>query len=228
MALPVPDGFVCTTAMGKKFITEGKLATLIREQLHRVERNEEELTAAAERIRRMILTSPLPPEIGKALADAYRELQTKQSGEGGSLPAISVRSSGVSEDSAEFSFAGQFSSLLNIRGIDALFNAYREVLASGFSVRAISYRLNAGLSPIDFDLAVLCQVMVDAACAGVLFTRDPSNPESERMLISAVPGLGTMAVGGAVPADLYRPRRTVIEDATGFARAGEAMDWAGF
>ncbi len=174
----------------------------------------------------MILTSPLPPEIGKALADAYRELQTKQSGEGGSLPAISVRSSGVSEDSAEFSFAGQFSSLLNIRGIDALFNAYREVLASGFSVRAISYRLNAGLSPIDFDLAVLCQVMVDAACAGVLFTRDPSNPESERMLISAVPGLGTMAVGGAVPADLYRPRRTVIEDATGSGRAGEAMDWA--
>ncbi|MGW8195284.1 MAG: PEP/pyruvate-binding domain-containing protein, partial [Desulforhopalus sp.] len=84
------------------------------------------------------------------------------------------------------------------------------VIASGFSARAISYRLNAGLPPLDVDLAVLCQVMVDVDCAGVLFTVDPSEPENNRMLLSCVPGLGTQAVGGSTPADLYRPRRSVL------------------
>lgn len=121
--------------------------------------------------------------------------------------AISVRSSGVSEDGTDFSFAGQFTSILNVINTQGLFDAYRAVVASGFSPRVISYRLRAGLNPVDFDFAVLCQVMAKADCAGVLFTRDPSQPENGRMLISAVPGLGTMAVEGSAAVDLYRPRR---------------------
>lgn len=96
------------------------------------------------------------------------------------------------------------------------------MIASGFGDRVIAYRLNAGLPPFDFDLAVLVQAMVPATTAGVLFTVDPSRPESGRMLVSAVPGLGTTAVGGTVPADIYRPlRRLGGESEEAAKRPGE-------
>ena len=211
MALPVPNGFVCTTEACKRFFTVGKLAGSIRQLLYDVEHNHKDITLAAAEIKQMILHAPLPEEVSRAMEDSYQRLAQEQGKSSGKvvLPAISVRSSGVSEDGTDHSFAGQFTSLLNIIGTQALLTAYREVIASGFSARAISYRLNAGLSPVDFDLAVLCQLMVHPHCAGVMLTLDPSQPESGRMLISAVPGLGTMAVDGSAPVDLYHPWRTV-------------------
>ena len=209
LALPVPNGFVCTTRACRRFIASGQLAADIGRILHQVEFRQKEIPEAAGQIREMILATPLPQEISLALSEAYHHLEsTEKQEDTSSRPlAISVRSSGVSEDGVEHSFAGQYTSVLNVIGIDALFDAYREVVASGFSDRALSYRLNAGLSLADFDFAVLCQVMVEASCAGVLFTLDPSQPESGHMLISAVPGLGTMAVDGTAAADLYRPLR---------------------
>lgn len=210
IALPVPNGFVCTTAASKKFLGTGELATAIRQLLREVEYDQRDVTITAEEIRRMIMQSPLPEEIGEALQDGYLRLEQAERAAGtlaGPL-AISVRSSGVTEDGADHSFAGQFTSILNVVGRSALFAAYREVIASGFNARAISYRLNAGLGVGDFDLAVLCQVMIEPDCAGVMLTFDPSQPESGRMLISAAPGLGTMAVGGSAPVDLYIPLRS--------------------
>ncbi len=209
MALPVPNGFVCTTRACKKFFGDGQLAAGIRRILREFEYQHQDVNQAAMEIEELILGTPLPPEITVALAEAYRHLEMAEGRTGKTTHplAISVRSSGVSEDGADHSFAGQFTSVLNVIGPQALFDAYRKVVASGFSARAISYRLNAGLSPVDFDFAVLCQVMAEADCAGVLFTRDPSQPENGRMLISAVPGLGTMAVEGSAAVDLYRPRR---------------------
>lgn len=207
MGLPVPNGFVCTVRACKQYLHDNQLA----EEIHRILRDVEierlEVTAAAARIKEMILRTPLPPDLAADLQAAYLELeQAEGAGPPGTL-AVSVRSSGATEDGVEHSFAGQFTSILNVRGSDELETAYRQVIASGFSARAISYRINAGLSPADFDLAVLVQVMAPAASAGVLFTVDPSLPENGRMLISAVPGLGTMAVGGSAPVDLYRPPR---------------------
>ncbi|TKB28535.1 hypothetical protein FCL47_03365 [Desulfopila sp. IMCC35006] len=210
MALPVPNGFVCTTEACKRFLNVGKLAGSIRQLLHDVEHNDKDISLAAAEIREMILHAPLPEELNRAMEESYQRLTRTQNLAGGQTgpPAVSVRSSGVSEDGTDHSFAGQFTSLLNVIGCEALVAAYREVIASGFSARAISYRLNVGLSPVDFDLAVLCQVMVHPHCAGVMLTLDPSQPESGRMLISAVPGLGTMAVDGSAPVDLYHPKRT--------------------
>ncbi len=209
MALPVPNGFVCTTKACKHFVGEGQLAVDIRRNLREYEYGRQDINQTAANIEKLILNTPLSPEIAQALEKAYRHLETcEERGDGTRQPlAISVRSSGVSEDGADYSFAGQFTSILNVIGTQALFDAYRAVVASGFSPRAISYRLGAGLNPVDFDFAVLCQVMAKADCAGVLFTRDPSQPENGRMLISAVPGLGTMAVEGSAAVDLYRPRR---------------------
>ncbi len=212
LTLPVPDGFVCTTAGTRRFLSMETLAADIRRLVRNLERGQSDLNLAADRITRKILDAPLPDDLARDLENNYRLLEKRvrqQQGEPSSL-AISVRSSGVSEDGAERSFAGQYTSVLNVIGSQSLLVAYKEVIASGFSARAISYSLNAGLPPLDFDLAVLCQVMADVDCAGVLFTVDPSEPENGRMLISCVPGLGTQAVGGSSPADLYRPLRSVL------------------
>ncbi|MDR2550163.1 MAG: hypothetical protein LBD10_08205 [Desulfobulbus sp.] len=225
MHLPVPDGFVCTVRACKNILRSGRLGGQIRSLLRDVEIGRLQPLAAAAKIRDLILETPLPPEAAAALTAAYRELEAREEGAGrdGEQPlAVSVRSSGASEDGIEHSFAGQFTSLLNIRGAEALHDACRRVIASGFGDRAIVYRLNAGLPPFDFDLAVLVQAMVPATAAGVLFTVDPSRPESGRMLVSAVPGLGTTAVGGTVPADIYRPLRSLGGESEGAAaRQGE-------
>jgi pyruvate,water dikinase len=212
LTLPVPDGFVCTTAGTRRFLSMDTLAADIRRILRDLDRGLSDLNLTANRITRKILDAPLPDDLARDLENSYRLLEERirQQRRKSSSPAISVRSSGVSEDGVERSFAGQYTSILNVVGSQSLLVAYKEVLASGFSARAISYRVNAGLPPLDIDLAVLCQVMADVDCAGVLFTVDPSEPESGRMLISCVPGLGTQAVGGSSPADLYRPRRSVL------------------
>ena len=207
MGLPVPNGFVCTVRACKTFLGSGQLAEGIIRILREVEIERTEVTAAASQINEMIVHSPLPPELDAALRAAYLGLEQSEGHDKQEPFAVSVRSSGALEDGVEHSFAGQFTSLLNVRGPEKVLGAYRAVIASGFSARAISYRRNAGLSLVDFDLAVLVQVMATADAAGVLFTVDPSQPESGRMLISAVPGLGTLAVDGSAPVDLYRPPR---------------------
>ena len=207
IGLPVPNGFVCTVRACTTYLHSGQLMDGIARILREVEFERTEVSAAAVQIREMILHTPLPADLDAALRAAYLELARTEGDDKQAPLAVSVRSSGATEDGVEHSFAGQFTSILNVHGIDGVLAAYREVIASGFSARAIAYRLNAGLSPVDFDLAVLVQVMAPADSAGVLFTVDPSQPESGRMLISAVPGLGTMAVGGSAPVDLYRPPR---------------------
>jgi pyruvate,water dikinase len=133
--------------------------------------------------------------------------------------AISVRSSALVEDLPEHSFAGQFKSVLNVTSFDALKEALKEVIASNYSARSISYRLHAGLSLARHDMAVLCQRMVRPQSAGILFTVDPAMPDSGRMLIIAVNGLGIRAVDGSAPADIYRPLREKAD-------TGPLGDWA--
>lgn len=209
MGLPVPDGFVCTVRACRRYLAGAGLDAEIRSALRDVEYGRAGLGDAAALIREKILAAPLPSDLELALQEA------------GGHDAVSVRSSGVSEDAAAHSFAGQYTSILNVTGAEALATALREVVASGFSARAMAYRQRIGMDPAAFDLAVLVQRMVRARAAGVLMTRDPGHPLSGRMLISAVPGLGTLAVGGAAPADLYRPRRV---DAPGGGEEGSGED----
>lgn len=218
----VPDGFVLTAPACSEILSFNGIDSFIKQRLQRMENapslNAAELDADSAEIRKRIMDARIPVELENELR-VFHERLTGNSGN-----AMSVRSSALAEDKADHSFAGQFKSILNVIFFESLKNAILDVIASGFSPRAIIYRMHAGLPLAGSDMAVLCQLMADARAAGVMFTVNPthnladnpgdntSGPEKGRMLISAVPGLGISAVGGSAPADLYMPLRDRPED----------------
>jgi pyruvate,water dikinase len=117
--------------------------------------------AAAEAIRAAMAASPVPPELISELTHALPPRRL-----------FAVRSSAVGEDSREHSFAGVLDSVLNVPRAGVA-EAIGRVWVSAFSARALSYRHRKGLAPRDAATAVIVQEMVQPACAGVLFTRDP-------------------------------------------------------
>ena len=213
---PVPDGFAVTAAACEGILSANGNDLFIRQRAQRLEAGYNrgaDFEADAEEIRLRILDGVLPEGFEKELRISYERLA------GSEGAAISVRSSALVEDRPEHSFAGQFKSVLNVTSFDSLKDALREVIASNYSARSISYRLHSGLSLARHDMAVLCQQMVQPKSAGILFTIDPAVSESGRMLISAVNGLGVQAVNGSDPADIYRPLREGID-------TGPMSEWA--
>jgi pyruvate,water dikinase len=118
---------------------------------------------------------------------------------------VAVRSSAIGEDSAEASFAGQHSTVLNAAIGEAVTFAVREVRASGRTPAALAYRQRMGLPP-EPRVAVVVQLMLAPDCAGVLFTRDPITGRDERV-IEASWGLGEAVVAGLVTPDRFRVAR---------------------
>jgi pyruvate,water dikinase len=119
---------------------------------------------------------------------------------------LAARSSAVGEDSAGASFAGQHRTVLGVRGIAALRAAVRDVWSSARSAAALAYRRRLGLGDSDPRIGVVIQPMIGAACAGVLFTRNPIDGADERV-IEAAWGLGESVVAGLVVPDRYRVSR---------------------
>ena len=202
--LPVPDGFAVSARACEEIISAAGLDDFIRQRMRRAERgilSGLEIENTASEIDARIRAAALPREFEEDLLASYSRLS------GNGAKAVSVRSSALVEDRVEHSFAGHFKSVLNVTSFGGLVEAIKEVVASGYGARVVSYRLHAGLPLTGRDMAFFCQEMVPARAAGVLFTVDPANRESDRMLVSAVPGLGVLAVNGSAPADLYRPLR---------------------
>ncbi|BCJ77152.1 hypothetical protein CS0771_66960 [Catellatospora sp. IY07-71] len=110
-----------------------------------------------------------------------------------------VRSSGLGEDGAAASFAGQLETVLGVRGSDEVLAAIRRCAASGDAPRARAYRARLGLGD-RMTVPVLVQELVAADRAGVLFTRDPRDG-GDRIVINAAWGLGESVVSGAVVPD---------------------------
>jgi pyruvate, water dikinase len=119
-------------------------------------------------------------------------------------PAVAVRSSAVGEDSRRASFAGQHLTRLNVTG-QMLAAAITDVCRSGGSEAALAYRRRLGVDGLP-RVGVVIQAMIDAECAGVLFTRNPVNGRDERV-IEAAWGLGEAVVAGLVEPDRYRVAR---------------------
>ncbi|WP_280261550.1 phosphoenolpyruvate synthase [Nocardia wallacei] len=151
----------------------------------------EQALARGAALRARLVATPLPPEVADRVRDACARL--------GDV-AVAVRSSAAVEDGAAYSFAGQFDSLLNRRGAEAVGAAVLRCWASACSERVIRYAFAHGL-PLPAVPAVVVQRLVAARAAGVLFTADPMTGAPDELVIGAVYGLGEGLVSGAVDAD---------------------------
>lgn len=206
---PVPDGFAVTARACTAFLRETGLDVRIREALGPAGRADAALGPACAAVRRDILAASLPEWLREDLRNAAARLAPMDGAD--APPSLAARSSALAEDQLQHSFAGQFTSELNLTP-DTLEEGFLKVMAGAFGERAVAYRLEAGLPATTLDMAVLVQVMVPARAAGVVFTIDPVHPDMGRMFVSAVPGLGVLAVNGSVPVDVYRVDREDPDD----------------
>jgi pyruvate,water dikinase len=196
--LPVPPGFAVTAYAYQQFLDYNELPEMIEAKLKALRIDDtERLMAVSREIQEQIMAAELPPDIERSMLQAAQGLRAKVAGE----LRLSVRSSATSEDS-DASFAGQHSTVLNVR-VENLTHAYREVVASTFNPRAIYYRRSRGYRDQDVNMSVACIAMIDAKSSGVMYTVDP-NDGSPVILISSVWGLAADAVEGAVATDFFR------------------------
>jgi pyruvate, water dikinase len=196
--LPVPPGFAVTAYACWHFLEKNDLAQFIQEQLRGLDIDDtERLMAVSRIIQDRIMDADPPLDLQTAVTEASAELQDRY----GPRLRLAVRSSAASED-GEASFAGQHSTVLNVAPKN-LIPAYKEVVASTYSPRAIFYRVRKGYSEQDVVMSVACIAMVNALASGVLYTVDPNDRRREVMLISAVWGLAAHAVEGATTTDFF-------------------------
>ncbi|MFI2809878.1 MULTISPECIES: phosphoenolpyruvate synthase [unclassified Microbulbifer] len=200
----VPGGFATTADAFRAFLAHEKLEERIAARLQTL--NVEDVRAlaeAGEEIRGWIIETPFPAELEQQIRDGYEKL-------GGGETAVAVRSSATAEDLPDASFAGQQETFLNIRGIDAVLTAVKEVFASLYNDRAIAYRVHTGYAHAGVALSAGIQHMVrsDIGAAGVMFTLDTESGFRDAVFITSAYGLGETVVQGAVNPDefyLYKP-----------------------
>jgi len=224
-ALPVPTGFVVTTAAYRRFVVVANLAPVIAETVAEVDAADSEaLEAAAATIRAAFEAAAVPEDVAEEIVAAYHEFddgggrvaQGDLQRADGMETAVAVRSSATAEDLPGLSFAGQHQTLLNVRGEAAAVAAVRLCWASLWSARAIGYRRRMGVDDEGVAMAVVVQRLVPAEVAGVLFTVDPAGGDRERLVVNASYGLGEAIVGGEVTPDAYvlSRARLVVKDVT--------------
>ncbi|HBZ56076.1 MAG TPA: pyruvate, water dikinase [Syntrophobacteraceae bacterium] len=204
LQLPVPAGFVVTSLGYQRFMEHNDLQAEIDRRLQASEGKQlDQLYALSADIQQLIIRAPLPEDLTKAIMDGYREVAA-QAGEG---VKVSMRSSALGEDSAGTSFAGQYRSELNVSE-DNILEAYKEIIASKYTLQAISYRLNRGIRDEDVAMCVGCMAMVNAVSGGVLYTRNPLNIRDDSIFINSVWGLPKSVVDGSVACDLFVASRS--------------------
>lgn len=198
--LPVPAGFVVTTAVYDAFVAAAGLDETITSATAALDGSDPAALAAAEAtIAAAFDRAVLDVTIAAAIGAAYEDLADG----GTSLPAVAVRSSATAEDLPGASFAGQQETLLGVTGAAAVVAAVRQCWRSLWTDRAIAYRQQQGSAAVRVAMAVVVQRMVEPVIAGVLFTADPVTSDRSRMVIEAVPGRGEALVQGSRTPDRY-------------------------
>lgn len=199
--LRIPNGFAITTAAYDAFVEANDLEATIRTcEVEPRCSDPQEVTQISQEIQRRFLEAEVPEEVARAILEAYSQTFGDRA-MGPDAPRIAMRSSALGEDS-ELSFAGQYLSVLNVSPEDIV-STYKQILASLFSPRAISYRLQKGIPTENTAMSVACLEMVAAKAAGVMYTRHPFNILEDHVIINAVWGLGSYAVDGVVSPDCY-------------------------
>ena len=201
----VPNGFATTTDAYKRFLTQNGLDKKIYQLLSSLSKNDAKaLKKASTTIRRLILNTPFPDDFNSDVVKAYAKISDKKN------MTVAVRSSANAEDLPDASFAGQNDTYLNISGIKQVLQAIKNVYASLFSERSISYRNHNKIKHSKVGISAGIQKMVrsDKATSGVIFTLDTETGFNKVILISASYGLGEAIVQGVVDTDefyVYKP-----------------------
>ena len=197
--LSVPPGFAITAAAYELFLSHNHLQDEINRRLQTLEEeNISDLYKKSSEVQSLISGGEMPPALEEAINRAYDRLE-QQAPE---PLRVALRSSAIGEDALDTSFAGQYRSELNVSRKN-IFTVYKEILASKYSLTAVSYRLHKGLRDEDVAMCVGCMAMVDSVCGGVMYSRDPLDLKNEAVCINAVHGLAKSVVDGSVTPDLY-------------------------
>ncbi len=209
LGVRVPDGFATTSAAFHRFIADGDggLAERISGLLDGLDTDDvRRLAEVGREIREAVIGQPFPADLEADVRAAYDRLVADSGGEA----SFAVRSSATAEDLPDASFAGQQETFLNVRGIEAVLHAIREVFASLYNDRAIAYRVHHGFAHADVGLSAGVQRMVrsDVGSSGVMFTMDTESGFRDAVFITSAYGLGEGVVQGAVNPDefyVYKP-----------------------
>ncbi len=201
----VPDGFATTSSAYRSFLGDTGLAERITEKLGSFDVDDvRALSAAGKEIRGWMVDQPFPEALEADIRTAYQQLAADEE------LSFAVRSSATAEDLPDASFAGQQETFLNVRGIEAVLTAIREVYASLYNDRAIAYRVHHGFDHDAVALSAGVQRMVrsDIGSSGVMFTMDTESGFPDAVFITSAFGLGEGVVQGAVNPDefyVYKP-----------------------
>jgi len=205
----VPTGFATTAHAFREFLAYDGLADKINARLDKLDT--EDVRALAEvgaEIRAMVEAQPFPADLQKAIADEFATLSA-----GNAAATFAVRSSATAEDLPDASFAGQQETFLNVHGIDEVLHKMKEVFASLYNDRAISYRVHKGFAHADVALSAGVQRMVrsDLGAAGVMFTIDTESGFEDVVFITSSYGLGETVVQGAVNPDEFYVHKPTLK-----------------
>jgi len=222
LGIPTPEGFSITAYAFKRFMEANNLTDKINARLSEMNiDNMEELNKVSKEIQDIVVKADVPEDLQSAVKNAVEGLRLKvESSETKPFNrstlqqfSFAVRSSAIQED-GEFSFAGQYATFLNVSSEQVL-QKYKEVVASLFTPNAIFYYKTKGFSEEEMVMAVGVLIMVDALAGGVMYARDPNNPEREAVIISAIWGLGKPVVDGTETPNFLavsRINETVVEE----------------
>ena len=203
LGIRVPDGFATTADAFREHLAASGLDARIAEALEGLDSEDvAALARTGSRIRRMIVETPLPEPLERAIAEGWRELV-------GDAPAgevsVAVRSSATAEDLPEASFAGQQETFLNVTTLPEVLDRVREVFASLYNDRAISYRVHQGFEHAEVALSAGIQRMVrsDVGASGVMFSVDTETGFPDAVFVTSSWGLGECVVQGSVNPDEF-------------------------
>ncbi len=203
----VPGGFATTAAAYRDFLAGSGLKDRIDAKLKALDADDTDaLARCGAEIRGWIEQAPLPKRLEQEVSAAYAELM--KAGEG----SVAVRSSATAEDLPDASFAGQQETFLNVDGLPAVMKALKQVFASLYNDRAISYRVHKGFDHSAVALSAGIQRMArsDKGASGVMFTLDTESGFQDVVFITASWGLGETVVQGAVNPDEFTVHKPML------------------
>ena len=204
----VPTGFATTAHAFREFLAFEGLSDKINAKLDALDTEDvRALAQVGAEIRAMVEAQPFPADLEQAIREEFAKLS-------GGNPAASfaVRSSATAEDLPDASFAGQQETFLNVVGIEEVLHKMKEVFASLYNDRAISYRVHKGFAHADVALSAGVQRMVrsDLGAAGVMFTIDTESGFEDVVFITSSYGLGETVVQGAVNPDEFYVHKPML------------------